>query len=77
MLTLIEKGLSRQQAYAIVQRNSLTAWKEKKSFLKLLESDPEVTGKLSRGELHRLFDYNFFVKHIDDSFRRLGWVDEG
>jgi adenylosuccinate lyase len=77
MLALIEKGLSRQQAYAIVQRNSLTAWREKKSFLKLLENDPEVTEKLSCDELRGLFNYNFFTKYIDDSFRRLGWGAEG
>ena len=74
MLILIEKGMSRQQAYGIVQRNAMTAWREKKSFLKLLESDPDVAGKLSRDELHNLFDYKFFTKHVDDSFRRLGWL---
>jgi adenylosuccinate lyase len=77
MLALIEKGLSRQQAYGIVQRNSLTAWREKKSFLKLLEGDPEVAAKLSRDELRSLFDYNFFIRYVDDSFRRLGWLTEG
>ena len=66
--------MSRQQAYGIVQRNSMTAWREKRSFLKLLENDPEVTGKLSSAELRGLFDYNFFTKYIDESFRRLGWV---
>ena len=74
MLTLIEKGMSRQQAYGIVQHNAMTAWREKKSFLKLLENDPEVMEKLSCDELRGLFDYNFFTKYIDDSFRRLGWL---
>jgi len=74
MLTLIEKGMSRQQAYGIVQRNSMTAWKERKSFLKLLEKDAEVTGKISLKELRGLFDYRFFTQYVDDSFRRMGWI---
>ncbi len=73
MLALIEKGLSRQQAYKMVQRNAMTAWKEKKKFLGLLEADVEVTEKLNRDELRNLFDYSFFTRYVDDSFKRLGW----
>jgi adenylosuccinate lyase len=76
MLALIEKGLSRQRAYDIVQRNSMTAWREKRSLLSVLENDPDVTTKLSRDEMRRIFDYSFFVRHVDDSFRRLGWLPD-
>jgi len=72
LLALIEKGLSRQHAYKTVQRNAMRAWEERKPFLDLLADDPEVTAHLSRDELASIFDYNFYLKHIDDSFRRLG-----
>ncbi|MFA4835091.1 MAG: adenylosuccinate lyase [Dehalococcoidia bacterium] len=70
MMALIEeKGLSRQQAYGIVQRNAMKAWKGKDNFLDLLQADSEVT--LSRKELKALFDYNYYLKNIDAIFERL------
>jgi len=72
LLALIDKGLKRQDAYKIVQRNAMRAWEERKPFLDLLCDDPEVMAHLSRDELASLFDYNFYLKHVDASFRRLG-----
>jgi adenylosuccinate lyase len=72
LLALIDKGLSRQKAYEMVQRNAMKAWKQKMSFLNLLESDTEVTSKLTRKELETIFDYIFFLKHVDTIFKRLG-----
>jgi adenylosuccinate lyase len=72
LLALIEKGLKRQDAYKIVQRNAMRAWDERKPFLELLCDDAEVAAHLSRDELASIFDYNFYLKHVDDSFRRLG-----
>ena len=72
LLALIDKGLSRQAAYKIVQRNAMQAWKERVSFLGLLSKDAEVTARLSQAELEALFDYNYFLLHIDESFARLG-----
>jgi adenylosuccinate lyase len=72
LLALIEKGLSRQEAYAMVQRNAMKSWKEKTSFLDLLKSDSDVTSNLAKSELDSLFDYNYFLKHVDDVFHRLG-----
>lgn len=72
MLALIDKGLSRQKAYEIVQRNSMKAWRERRSFLSLLESDAEATAKLSPAELKSLFDYGYYLKHVDQVFQRLG-----
>ena len=72
LLALIDKGLKRQDAYKIVQRNAMQAWEERKPFLDLLCDDPSVTAHLSRDELASLFDYSFYLKHVDDSFRRIG-----
>ncbi len=49
MLALIDKGLSRQKAYELVQRNAMKAWRGNKNFLTLLKADPEVTATLPRG----------------------------
>jgi len=72
LLALIDKGLKRQDAYKIVQRNAMRAWEERKPFLDLLCDDPEVGAHLSRDELASIFDYGFYLRHVDDSFRRLG-----
>jgi adenylosuccinate lyase len=72
LTALIEKGLSRQEAYKMVQRNSMKAWKDRTSFLGLLQADPEVGRHLSQSELEGLFDYQFFLRHVDEVFERLG-----
>jgi adenylosuccinate lyase len=82
MLALIDKGLSRQKAYELVQQSAMKAWKENKSFLKLLKADPEVTATLPEPELEPLFDYQYYLRYIDDVFKRLGlteaqWKGEG
>ncbi|MGB6838411.1 MAG: adenylosuccinate lyase [Dehalococcoidia bacterium] len=74
LLALIDKGLSRQQAYELVQRNAMRAWKERHPFRELLEADPEVSGHLPPAELDELFDYTYFTRHVDASFQRLGLI---
>jgi len=72
LTALIEKGLGRQEAYKMVQRNAMVCWKEKTSFLELLSSDEEVTKVLSKDELAKLFDYSYYTRHVDEIFARLG-----
>jgi len=72
MLALIDKGLSRQKAYRLVQRNAMKAWKGNKSFLTLLKADAEVTAILPPAELEPLFDEQYYLRYIDDIFARLG-----
>ena len=72
LIALIEKGLSRQEAYEMVQRNAMRAWRERKSFFDLLNGDPDVSKHLSRAELEGIFDYGYFVRHVDAIFARLG-----
>jgi adenylosuccinate lyase len=75
MIALINKGLSRQQAYELVQRNAMKAWKGNKNFLTLLKSDSEVTAKLPEAELEPLFDEKYYLRYIDDIFKRLGLTE--
>jgi adenylosuccinate lyase len=77
LLALVEAGLSRQDAYAIVQRNSMRAWRERTTFHDLLAADPEVTAHLDEGRLRALFDYGYYLKYVDTSFERLGLLPHG
>ncbi len=76
MLALIDKGLSRQQAYQLVQRNAMKAWKGNKNFLSLLKADPEVTAALPQDELEPLFDEQYYLRYVDDIFKRLGLTEK-
>jgi adenylosuccinate lyase len=76
LIALIDKGLSRQKAYELVQRNAMKAWKQRTSFLELLKADPGITGKLSNSELESLFDYNYFTRYVDKVFQRLGLTEK-
>jgi len=72
MLALIDKGLSRQQAYEIVQRNAMKAWRGNRKFLTLLKADSDVKKYMSTAELEAIFDYQYYLQHVDDIFQRLG-----
>ncbi len=72
MLALIDKGLSREQAYKMVQRNAMKSWKERTSFLGLVRSDLEVAGHLSPSDLEAIFDYGYFIRHVDEIFEQAG-----
>jgi adenylosuccinate lyase len=72
MLTLIDKGLSRQKAYELVQRNAMKAWEKNRDFLKLLKADAEVTAILPPEELEPLFNEQYYLRYIDDIFKRVG-----
>ena len=71
MLALVDKGLSRQSAYSIVQRNATKSWKDEVSFLDLISKDSEVTKHLSKKDLEGIFDYQYFIRHVDEIFTRL------
>jgi len=76
MLALIDKGLSRQKAYELVQRNAMKAWKGNKNFLRLLKADPEVTATLPQVELEPLFNEQYYLRYIDDIFKRVGLTEK-
>lgn len=72
LLALIGKGLTREEAYAIVQENATEAWQGKKSFLALLQADRRIADQLSRHELESLFNYDYYLKYVATVFERLG-----
>jgi adenylosuccinate lyase len=72
LLALIETGMSRGDAYVIVQRNAMKAWNGRTQFFDLLMADPDVTSRLSESELRGLFDYQFYLANIGATFERLG-----
>jgi len=77
MLALVDKGLSRQRAYELTQRNATRAWKTGTPFLKLLKEDNDVRKYLSGSDLAAIFDYGHFLSHVDTIFQRLGLINKG
>ena len=75
MLALIDKGISRQQAYKLVQCNAMKSWQGNKDYLKLLKADGEITSLLPVSELEAIFDYNFYLRYVDEIFKRLGLTE--
>lgn len=72
LTALIEKGMKRQDAYQLVQRNAKLVWADQVGLYELLSADPDVRKLLTESELSELFDYSWHLRHIDVGFRRLG-----
>jgi adenylosuccinate lyase len=78
LLALTQKGVNREAAYALVQRNAMQVWRGEGDFLTLLRKDPEVRKALSSAELESLFDLDYHVKHVDLIFNRVfGETEKG
>jgi adenylosuccinate lyase len=75
MLALIDKGLSRQQAYKLTQRSAMRSWETGENFMELLQADPEVAKALPDNELMVIFDYNYYLCHVEEVFQRLGLTE--
>ena len=71
MLALTQKGVSREDAYAMVQRNAMQAWQEGSDFLGLLKNDRQVIQAIPESELTALFDLGYHLKHVDTIFHRV------
>jgi adenylosuccinate lyase len=69
---LVEAGLSRPDAYAVVQRNAMESWRSGEPFRSVIERDDEVRSRLSERELDAIFDPAPFLEHIDSAFVRAG-----
>jgi adenylosuccinate lyase len=74
LLGLVDKGLGREQAYYLVQRNAARSWDQDKDFRDLVKSDSEVLAHLSSEELGEVFDYSYYTRYVDDTFQRLGLI---
>ncbi len=71
MLALVDKGMSREDAYAAVQRNAMKAWASKADFLTLLKGDGLVTRRLKAADLDQFFDLDYHLKNVDLIFHRV------
>ena len=71
MLALTHKGVAREDAYAIVQRNAMRVWRGEGDFLSLLAADKDVREHLSAAELEENFDLGYHFKHVDTIFERV------
>jgi adenylosuccinate lyase len=71
LLKLIDKGMERQAAYVVVQRNAMRVWDENKDFQSLLAADPDVSKLLSAQELAACFDLKHELRHVDAVFKRV------
>jgi adenylosuccinate lyase len=70
LLALTQAGVSREDAYRLVQRNAMKVWQEGKDFLEELLADKEVRAALSEAEFRDKFDLGYHTKHVDTIFRR-------
>ncbi|MCB1479323.1 MAG: adenylosuccinate lyase [Rhodobiaceae bacterium] len=71
LLALVEAGVSREDAYRLVQRNAMPVWRGEGDFLTFLKNDGDVSAKLSDAELEALFDLGYHYKHVDTIFKRV------
>ncbi|MEO0981074.1 MAG: adenylosuccinate lyase [Pseudomonadota bacterium] len=71
LLALVEAGASREDAYALVQRNAMKTWAGEGDFLNFLKADPEVSEKLPDAALEALFDLDYHFKAVDVTFERV------
>ena len=71
LLDLVEAGVLREDAYRIVQRNAMKAWKEELNFRELVLSDPEIIGKVERKKVEAAFDLNRQLRNVDKIFERV------
>lgn len=72
LLKLIDKGLSREEAYDLVQPKTAIAWDEQTAFRPLLEEDEKIMSILSAEDIEDAFDYNYHLKNVDEIFERVG-----
>ncbi len=73
LLALTQAGVSREDAYRLVQRNAMKVWESDGtlSLEELLKADPEVTAALSQAEIEDRFDLGYHLKHVDTIFARV------
>jgi adenylosuccinate lyase len=74
LLALVDRGLAREAAYKIVQRNAMRSWDHGEDFRELLKADPDALAHLTTHDLERVFDYSYYTRYIDDTFQRIGLI---
>jgi len=71
LIALTNKGVSREDAYKIVQDSAMKVWRGEGDFLAFLKADPRVTAKMSEAEIEENFDLGYHFKHVDTIFSRV------
>ncbi|MBI4849013.1 MAG: adenylosuccinate lyase [Nitrospirae bacterium] len=71
LLALIEKGMSREDAYQFVQRNAMESWSAKREFKEFLKEDKEIKNYLSTKEIEKLFELSYYLKNVNYIFKRV------
>jgi adenylosuccinate lyase len=71
LLDLVESGVSREDAYRLVQNHAMRAWKEDLDFHEMVLNDAEITGRVPRAKIERAFDLKRQLKNIDKIFARV------
>ena len=71
LLALTQKGVSREDAYRLVQRNAMKVWEKGADFLTELKADPEVAAVLGKDEIEEKFDLRYHTRHVETIFRRV------
>jgi adenylosuccinate lyase len=71
LLDLVEAGVLREDAYRIVQRNAMQAWREERNFRELVSADPEITSRVAKKTLDRAFDLRRQLRNVDKIFQRV------
>jgi adenylosuccinate lyase len=81
LLALTQAGMSREGAYAAVQRNAMQVWQMRENrtgaFARLLKADPAVSARLKPEEIDAMFDDFYHLKHVDAIFERVFGPDAG
>ena len=72
LLSVVDKGVLREDAYKWVQRNAMKRWMEGQDFRTSVENDPDITKYLTKEEIDDCFDYKYFLRHVDMIFERFG-----
>jgi len=72
MLALVDKGLTREEAYELAQRNALKAWEKGTSYIQLIKEDEETSRLLTNEEIENIFNYEVFLQEIDYIYKKSG-----
>jgi adenylosuccinate lyase len=71
LLALTNKGLSRETAYDLVQRNAMRVWDEDRDFHELVKADDDIKAQMSGEEIDRVFSLEHYLRNIDSIYRRV------
>ena len=71
LLALVDKGITREEAYKLVQKNAMQSWTKGKNFLSLLKKDKKISALLKKNEIEKIFNLKAQFKNIDIIFKRI------